>query len=968
MLTLDTDIVVATQEGLTRHVTLNFDRDYLARLPEGRRNFLASLESALNAQGLTTVSSYEAHLPLPPTDHLNRRYTFIEVLSELFERPSDVDEMRVLALDEFERKKLLSSEQIETIGVEGVFRVKSRKYRDQHHVWKLHAILPEGRLNTKKKFEKTLCSSLEHLLIGIPNNFSKKNTSEDTLTVQWGCEILFLGFRQLLSSAIGLIEKNPAHDEKEVPNMVEKRRVEFLMKCLLANPSLNKSRFRGCLYDEELSKLVEPELVRIRTEHQCFCDANKEKLRKESFQKLTERYPGSSRSRLLNLIDAEIENHRHEIFKEHLRTDLLLNEICPGYGVLLANQLSAQKISSGIENKIANTWSIKKEEIRMQLSEANPILSLSNKWLEQRVSRQLKYCTNPDLVSKNDTYLKKLLESNLHLEHYLAELSLKFEKGEGKLYLAEISGKMKPVVVYFELYKWRSNHWTSISEYNLLSVDSDHIFWRWNVVAHRILHLMNNGLYCVLVLNLWNGTFGLRAMNIVSSTYKAGVVTYCSTYVGNMRGVVKQFNDALDIFRYAPDKGLIGKNVIRPFFVTSKLMLCAVRILVIAVGQPTLTACNIAISIFVALTAPLWATLISLLALLATMIISDFDNQTYSFEARRFPACSVPVQLFDMVLFGVGQIVLKVVQTVAYDVPMFVLKGIYSYVRFYARKVWDYLIMLVLPGMMHVPSMDSYFIKRIQGPCLFISNTDNFSFQVEAEVAISALQTALEKETLDVYVRNEKRKIKKPLKEFCDFFVNYFEPLHVDASSLPEAIRLKTEEEENLEVLDDATHDRHEELSKASLHDMQSKEQDMIRENPLFNGTELLAKCLANAQTKDMSNMAQITLTARNIRTTLSESERIVKMYYKDRIANYMDENETLAYWSDKLLVVDDFEGLMRYFYGTTFHPEFLTPFEANDGIKICIVKVLHPSLFVNISTFPDTRDYIPEQIGDQSV
>ena len=722
MSALDSDIVIPRQEGMTRHVTLNFDPDYLAQLPELRRNFLVSLEVALKAQGLTTVSTYEAHLPLPPTDKLHQGIIFIKSLSDLFVRPSDVDEIRILSLDEFERKKLFTSEQLETIRTEGIFRVKSRKYRDQYHVWRLHEILPEGSLNTKKKFEKTLCSSLEHLLVAIPNNFSKKNASKDALTVQWGCEILYLGFRQLLNSTIGLIDRNPVNGAKEIP--------------------------------------------------------------------------GNS---------------------------------------------------------------------------------------------------------------------------------------------AELSVEMEPVRVYFTLYKWISSDWSTDREHDYMSVHSDHVFWRWNVLGHRILQLMNNGLFGVLVLNLWNGVIGLRAMNLVASTFRAGVVNDCSTYAGNLRGAVTRFNDALDRFQYAPDNRMIAKRFLRPFFVTVQLVLCATQLVFIAVGQPALTACNITISILIVLTAPLWATLMSFLALLVTMLLVDFDYDiyTYNLEKRRNPIFTVPAQLMDMVICGVGQIVLKIVQTVAYDIPMFIIKGIYAYVRFFCRRVWDNLTMLVLSRRMHVPSMDTYFVKRIQGPCL--STSDTYSFQVEPEVAYSALQTTLEKEVLDLYVKKETAAIKKPLKDFNDFFVNYFDPLHVDASRLPEAIQLKTEEKASLKALDDATRERYEVLLKASLRDMQ------------------------NARNADALNMAKITLSAENIHTTFKESECIVKMYYEERIASYIDTNETLTYWGERNVPINDFNRLMTYFYKRTFHAEFLTPFKGDDGNKTCIVKVVHPSLIVNNSPFPYARDEIPE-------
>lgn len=931
----------------TRFITINFDRTHLAQLPEKRKNLLLLLEDELNNRELTVPSTYEVRLPLS-TIIQNEGWRKFQ-LSDLFETPANIDEPKSLAISERGEKKCLSSDQLVTVHEEAQLSVRSRKYPDRFHIWKLNGILQEGSLNTQTVFQKILSSSLEHLIITIPENIFDHSDHETNYSAQKGVKIIYRGILALLSSLIGFIEEVPQHDHSEVSAMVNNQRIEFIKESIAADSSLDTSVFRTCLYDDEITKAVKADLQRIRDDHGILWSVhNLQRLSKLSHQKFAKTHPEAGRGNsqlLFDLVHEDLQNQKFEILKESFRADISLNEICPGYGVLLANQLSAERIVTAEENRLAGILSLKVKAFHDQISQQHPILSQIEGWLGPRINRQTRGFVKENEARKHDDIVRKLLEMDLQLESYIANKSLKYEKEEGELYRATLSSKKVPsYCTDFAYHIWRPKNWIPEKsrddqtffypvKYRVSKVCTDHHFWRWTLMAHRIVYILNDCMHSILVDNMLNGHLGLRAMSLASLSYhprwsmdeRTGIVSIDrnygrSTYRANLEATISRYSDLRFDFERTPDEGLLGKGITRPFHIMYHLLLCAAGVLVIGVVQPLLTFINITISIFIAMTAPIWAVFYSIFMLLLSCIIWDID---YPYQGhlfcwtQNFLWFPIPFQVFHILYWGLGQVIFKLVQCVLYDFPMFILKGLHAYVRYGARRVWDNIMMSILRTRMKVPGVDSFWAKRIKGPGL----SNNYYFQVEPEVAMNALQATLDKEDLDYYVVKETKEINRPLRELIDFFKDLLQPLSIDASMLPETHKLRLDEYVHLKALNEAARIRYKDLARGAINSNLSH------------------------------SLNRIKLTEENLTSTMARSQVIVTNFYKESIATYISADDLMKYWINKDLFEDDFEGLTLHYYSKTFHKDFLTPLQRRDDDLI--IKVIQPSFSDIVTYFP---------------
>ena len=936
------------RENTIRRVTLNFDQAHLAQLPENRRNLLQAVEFELNDLNLTTPLVYQVQLPLHQADQNDDRRNF--GLSDLFLWAASIDEPQSLAIDEHGEKKFLSTIQFESVREEAQLCVQSRKYPDRYHVWKLNRIIQEGRRCTKTIFEETISSSLDYLIVSIPENIFDNSDHTTLFSAQKGVKIIHRGILAMLSSVVGFVEEKPKHEPYEVSRMVEEKRIEFIVKSIAADSFLDTSIFRSCLYDKELTKTVEADLVRIHQDNHYFWSSNQQMLWKQSFQKMTITYPEADRDTpnfLTDRVNEDLENQKHETLNDFFRSDVSLNEICPGYGILLANQYSAAKITCDEEKKRQQLIMSNSIAVKKQISQQYPILSRIEGWVAPRFNRQVEVYAKESEVTMKNEISRKLLDSGLHLELHLVSESLKFEKEEGESYRQQLSCMKIPTkIIYFPYRIWRSknyirtqNPYTSTDEPRYIwhdhvttEIPTNRLFWRWNVMFHRVKYFLNDGLYGVLVENLLNSALGLRAMGLSSRGFNPQIVMdnrrgeilcdrtiICSTYRGNLEATLIRYHTARSAFEGARDEGLLGKGITRPFFVFYQLLVCTASVLVIGVGQPLLTICNLAVSILITATAPVWAVFLSVFLFVFSFTVADIDYPYAGhYEKRTFFYSPIPSQALYVLFMGLGQIIFKVAQCVVFDFPMFLLEGIYAPVRYGLRKVWDAMMMSILKSRMKVPGVDSFWAKRIKGPGL----SNKYFYQVDPEVAIAALQVTLETEELDFYVVKEKAEIKKPLKDFNDFFKHLLAPLTINASMLPETFQLEDEERKNLVTLDSVTRARYKTLAAGSLH-------------------------------RGVINTDRIKLSTENLDDTLARSQEIVTTFYKERVSQYInvDTSESMAYWRGKSLFEDDFKGLTAYYYGKTFHGDFLVPLEATD--EDFIVRVIQPSLDDIVTHFP---------------
>jgi hypothetical protein len=935
--------------SIAKEITLDFGSDYLAQLPVERRKLLSEITVAFNNKGLKSEFDYQVHLPSSLIAKLDGQVLH---LSNLYESPTDTHEPLSLAIDGNGHRKLLTSEQFEDVSKEAYLKVPSEKYLGRFHIWKLNSILQEGSKNTKIIFEKYMSSSLEHILITIPANFF--NADEDSLylfSVRKGLKVIYHGLFRMLSIAIGLIEEVPKYSRNTIGTMVEKRKNEFIMASLATNAALDASVFRSCLYNIQLSKELRPEIKRIEDEQRSYWDRYKSNHRKQLLKKHKLLSPESTRSHREALVMNDLKNKEFEVLNHHFRTDAILSKLNPGYGVLVANHRSALKITDEETEKLNKILHEKGIEIRQQLVAKHSILSRIEGWLEPRVARQVEEFHQAILWMHLNEISTRLAANKLHLESYIGREEVKFKEVEER-YRKELASVKRPAeIIEIECRIWNSEKWIvaasyrengSISHYypkmhETVSVPTDLFCWRLILVLHRTKGFFKNGLYYMMVENLWNGSLGLRAMFASSCSFLPHTIMDSrtgsirddpsfvrSTYIGNLEAALTRYREAHHRFEIARDIGLLGKGITRPFFSIYQFGLFGASLVVIAIGQPVLTAINAAVGIIFAATSPIWAPGCGVLMLIFCWILYDFDMARAEADMGSYYAIfPVLTNALDMTFRGLGPVVVKSAQSVFYDAPMAVIKGIFSYVRWGARSAWDYLLRGCLHSRMKVPGVNSFWAYRTHGPGL----SSQYHYQVEPEIAIMAMQATLEMEELNLYTIHQKEKIDKPLIDFYGFFRNFMAPLVIDASFLPLTHALEAEKKRNHVLLREAL-DRREKNFSSVLY-------------------------------VPVSKRLLIRLTEENLQKTLNYSEHIVASFYIDHLTGLMDEEKTAAYWDSKGLDENDFEGLTGYYYTKAFHSDFLVPLQRMD--YDFAIKVTQPSWKDIVTYFPYAAQETPK-------
>ena len=217
-----------------------------------------------------------------------------------------------------------------------------------------------------------------------------------------------------------------------------------------------------------------------------------------------------------------------------------------------------------------------------------------------------------------------------------------------------------------------------------------------------------------------------------------------------------------------------------------------------------------------------------------------------------------------------------------------------------------------------MPGVDTFWARRTHGPGM----SSLYHFQVGPEVAFVTLRAALEMEELNLFQKSQRARIDKPLNDYNKFFLEVARPFAIDASALPLTLELTEQKKENHEVLREAVSARRDSLNAA-------------------------------LDCGDVNRLL-IKLSQESLQSTLDLSLQTVTSFYYERLTGCMD-GTVGEYWGSKGLYEEDFDGLMRHFYGHAFGGEFLVPLQSTD--KTFVIKVTQPSYRDFLTHFPYAID-----------
>ena len=904
-------------------ITLSFNTRHLDS-PHSR--ILEAISDALNAQNLESESDYRVDIP---PSQIERGIYF----AELFQKHVGSDEPGSLNRDEHGNMLRLSTDQIESIQHEAVINVPSRSYPSRYHVWKLNSLLQTGSVNIKVAFQNIASSSLGHLIITIPANLV--SNYPDEWSVWHGMKSVLVGMWGILHGLVGLKVERICYGPTDISIMVENRKQETVARTLMANANhLNpRSFFDDRLYGKKPNKLLQSMITRIENDQNLEWGLQRNALRAQFLKELGTAASQYTMKEKESILDTKMKAKELENLNSRYLQDGELSSAFPGYGSLLSNSKTASHVTKEFEDSFQLMVAEKKQLIRDNLVMENPILSRINEWLESRVSIQSQENYEEFRLRHMELIATRLDEMGLYQEANIFRECLNFQRNEEQQYIDQLQKVTRPAMDFvFHIGIWNPKEWVvkellydeeegihpysirgrfTVEKFVTHNVTSDRFLWRLRLLMKRVETYFWNGLYFILYSNLWNGPHGLRAMNIFQSSFyyvnnfdsTSGEIlldlgTSRSTYAGNLQWIKRRYDTACSEFESVQDEGILGKDISRPFhriYHGSVLMLATI---IVFVGQPLLTLCTIIVSIGLVLTSFLWAASIGILVYVLMTLHVVF------------------LCLFSYILVGgVGQILFKIAQTIFFEIPLFLVKGIAANLYYGAATVYDALLLSILKNHMRVPGVDSYWAKRIHGPGL----ASHHYYQIEPNIATFALKVHLELEEVSVIEEVDKTRIKKPLLDFNHFFTEVAKPLRIDPSSLPLSNSLILTEVLNLESLNHHIRQRRILLREFTSHEV---------------------------------DKSSIRLSQDSLDHTLAVSRQIVATFYTEHLSHRMNVTMTTSFWISKNLSPEDFEGLTEYYYRHIFGDTFLEPLQITDNDFVYEVK--QPKLRDIVENYPD--------------
>jgi len=308
----------------------------------------------------------------------------------------------------------------------------------------------------------------------------------------------------------------------------------------------------------------------------------------------------------------------------------------------------------------------------------------------------------------------------------------------------------------------------SAQKYTEHWVDTRYPGWRFAVMRQKAMEVFKSGLW-FLVVSLWCGPLSMQALLRPAPFFPSQrvdadsgrLVPDCTVSVQTMcsrlRALWALISESRRRFESAPDAGLLGKSVIRPFHLVWTYLLHAFAAsLAILLLQPALTLLNLAVCLPLVLSWWAVAPALSLLHFLACALLYD----PYSPSNRRFFPL-FRVLLWDLLSRALLRSLLSLL-TALVLLPLAALAlALSSTLLALFRLLLDtFVYAAVILPFARVPVADSWVAKRTSGPGL----SDSIVFQIKPEPVLLLLLSQLEQEELTLFEQCARSELEAPLR------------------------------------------------------------------------------------------------------------------------------------------------------------------------------------------------------------
>ncbi|KAI8129847.1 hypothetical protein CVS40_1285 [Lucilia cuprina] len=827
-------------------------------------------------------------------------------LRDLFIAPP-FDELDAVASDGTGDPRRLTNSQLKSLRENGEFNVPSLHFPGQVHKWRLSQLLQKGTLRAHDSFLSDLALAARFLVVT-----ARGRIFSHFFSVYHAIHALLHGLVRVVDMFIGV----PALLAHNLDYKIKEERCRFLIAELVC-----RSEFEDCL--DGLCSYVRKMLRRATMEKFDFnsCDVSQpvpylfltpkgqeidlrlfcrdvmrkalpiligilERETRGWFLHFRERLIAELRAK--KLTDKEIEEEVNEaVMKEYLQrvyTSILSNpklaELGDGIPELLVQQAQSVVIMYKAVDKVQKDIKRSREDHQKCLSNDHSVLSRVAPWLRSKLRHAEESKLSKSAWSAHEEALKMCSKHNLHQTAYFLGRDLAFMKEREPVLLKELKNAKTPTRSFqWACRIWSPKSWiirrnfqgqsdvipTVISQQatSIVTPRSDPsqpVFLVEKEIVRttstrwpfwRLLNLMQRT-WCWT----WNMMFLLGIL-----------VPWCSpvSFIG--KGFTRNLNRVWNYFV----KGFLGTVVILFAFP----LLCL--------------ACSL-LSILLALTAPLWIPVFTILLHVYMILIYDLDSPD---NARNRYCILLEALIWNIFLQGCIQPIaaLLVASILCPLVSGLIL--IVGVVRYSLRLLWDSLTFhLFIKKCGRIPASDSLAVKRIAGPGLAL----DYYFIIRPEQALAAFEAKMELDELQAYQHAMERIIMQPQKDFSQFVEACFGPFSAQLSKSGPYLSLDREAQDLMTTLHEKLEKRRRELQTALTTQVKTR----------------------------------IKLNTKELKIAIQLAAHILEKYYPSHIIARLSISEE-EFWDNKGLTVNDWPGLAGLIYTEIFSLDFLTPLMEND-------------------------------------
>ncbi|XP_076309082.1 uncharacterized protein LOC143224723 isoform X2 [Tachypleus tridentatus] len=845
-------------------------------------------------------------------------------LRDLFLTPS-FDEIEAVAVDIKGEPRRLNEKQLRSIRAEGEFEVESVNFPGQVHRWQLSQILQKGTQKVHLTLLRDIALSLRLLFVTAQNRLHS-----EFFSVSGSVHSLLQGLLLLTDAFFGV----PSLSAKNLEIKVREERIKYLVAELTVKPSLEDDLDNLCQFVRHQIRKQTMEKYRIENEkpptvpyiYQTPKDHeidlrlfNKDIIRKVVpilasvlekeargwFLPFRERVIAELKTKKLSEEEIEkqaniavLDEYTSRVFRT-LLTHPDIQALGEGIGQLLIEQAQSVILMQCAVENVREKLNHRIYQLKRSLSVSHPILSLIQPWVQEKVryaqrepvlKQELSRVRNPTRVYHWRTQIWCPQEWRVRrVFQGVAEVVQTAISRTSSSLAHPRSDPNQPVyLVEKQRTRTTTTRWP---------------FWRWMNYFFRTWSWTWNAMFLFGVVVPWCSPVSLRALcsikpfmpdlelnqcdGVLYPRKSSLTQTLCSRLVILWRHISKSRTE----FESRPDTGFIGKGFGRHVNrMWNYVMKGGLGTLLIVLIFPCMCLLVSGMSLLIAVSAPIWMPLSTLVFHFAMVLFYDFDSPA---PTRNKLFLLLEALVWRIVIQGLIQPVIALLIAALLCPVGTLLVLIVAMLRCCCRLIWDWIIFhLVIKKRGRVPALSSWLVRRVEGPGL----SNNHYFKIRPEQALAAFEAKLEVEELGAFREEVERTIVQPQQAYSEFVQQCFRPFSASLAKDGMYSQLEKEAQDILYVLRDQVDKRRKELQMGL----------------------------------SSSTRAKVRLLAHDLQLAIRQATLLLEKFYPTHVFKRLLISEE-DFWENRGLQYRDWPGLASQMFCDIFSIDILTPLEDSD-------------------------------------